>query len=180
VTRKITRAVARIRAGLEERLYLGNMNAMRDWGHAKDYVVMQWMMLQQDEPVDYVIATGEQFSVRQFVDAAAAELKMTIRWEGEGVDEIGVVATAEPIEGGVPTEQLIGRTIVSVDPRYFRPTEVETLLGDPSRARDELGWAPRIPFADLVAEMVRDDLGQARKDALLEREGFSVFHGREL
>jgi GDPmannose 4,6-dehydratase len=160
VTRKITRALARIKLCLQDCLYLGNLSALRDWGHARDYVEMQWLMLQQDRPEDYVIATGAQYSVRQFVDAAAAALGMQISWSGQGLDEIGT------------DEQ--GRVIVRVDPRYFRPTEVETLLGDPSRAREELGWTPRTSFADMVAEMVQEDLTAAKRDALIKRSGFKV------
>ncbi|MBI2772108.1 MAG: GDP-mannose 4,6-dehydratase [Burkholderiales bacterium] len=153
VTRKITRALARISLGVQERLYLGNMNALRDWGHAKDYVEAQWLMLQQDAPRDYVIATGEQHSVREFVSLAAAELGITVRWEGAGADEKGYDSA--------------GRCIVAVDPRYFRPTEVETLLGDASRARAELGWQPRVSFAQLVSEMAAADLQEARQEQLL-------------
>jgi GDPmannose 4,6-dehydratase len=161
VTRKITRALARIHVGLQDCLFLGNLDAKRDWGHAKDYVEMQWLMLQQDVPEDYVIATGRQYSVREFINFAAAELGMTIQWQGEGVEETGV----NPANG---------RTVVAVDPRYFRPTEVETLLGDPSRAREKLGWEPRIAFEDMVREMVRFDLEAAKKDELLKRAGFAV------
>jgi GDPmannose 4,6-dehydratase len=161
VTRKITRALARIKLGLQDRLYLGNLDARRDWGHAKDYVRMQWLMLQQEQPEDFVIATGEQHSVRELVDVAAAELGIRVRWEGEGVDERGYDAAT-------------GACIVSVDPRYFRPTEVETLLGDPSKAKAKLGWEPEIGFSDLVREMVREDLKEAERDALCRREGFST------
>ncbi len=167
VTRKITRALARIVLGLKECTYLGNLNARRDWGHARDYVEMQWLMLQQDEPEDFVIASGEQHSVRDFVNAAAEELKMELEWKGEGVDEVGIVSSAEQ-------EQLVGKTIVRVDPRYFRPTEVESLLGDPARARERLGWVPRTSFKELVAEMIRYDLEDARRDRLCRREGFQV------
>jgi GDPmannose 4,6-dehydratase len=164
VTRKITRALARIKLGLQDRLYLGNLDAKRDWGHARDYVEMQWLMLQQDEPEDYVIATGIQFSVRDFVTAAAAELGIKVSWEGESVDEKGY------------DQQ--GRCIVSVDPRYFRPTEVETLLGDASKARAKLGWTPKISFEELVQEMVREDLRGAERDELVKRHGFAInnFH----
>jgi GDPmannose 4,6-dehydratase len=157
VTRKITRALARIRLGLQDCLYLGNLDARRDWGHAKDYVEMQWLMLQQDEPEDFVIATGVQYSVRDFVDAAASELGMQIEWKGEGVEEIGV---------------LKGKTVVRVDPRYFRPTEVETLLGDPSKAKARLGWEPKTSFKELVVEMVREDLKSAERDELIKRHGY--------
>ncbi|NKI95066.1 GDP-mannose 4,6-dehydratase [Rhizobacter sp. SG703] len=158
VTRKITRALARIKLGLQERLYLGNLDAKRDWGHAKDYVEAQWLMLQQLEPEDFVIATGKQYSVREFVNLAAAELDIAIRWEGKGVDEKGFDSR--------------GNCIVSVDPRYFRPTEVETLLGDPSKARAKLGWSPKVSFADLVAEMAREDLRSAQRDELVTRHGY--------
>jgi GDPmannose 4,6-dehydratase len=158
VTRKITRALARIKLGLQECLYLGNLNALRDWGHARDYVEMQWLMLQQEEPEDFVIATGIQYSVRQFVDAAAGELDIAIRWEGEGVDEIGFDRR--------------GRVIVRVDPRYFRPTEVETLLGDPTKAHAKLGWKPSISFQELVREMVREDVSTAERDSLIRQHGY--------
>ncbi len=167
VTRKITRALARIKLGLQDRLYLGNLNAKRDWGHARDYVEMQWLMLQQDQPEDYIIATGEQYSVRDFVNAAAEELGMQIHWEGEGVDEKGY--WENPVSG-MSSEQ----PIVAVDPRYFRPTEVETLLGDPSKAKEKLGWTPRTTFKELVAEMVVEDLKEAERDRLCKREGFGV------
>jgi GDPmannose 4,6-dehydratase len=158
VTRKITRALARVKLGLQEHLYLGNLNALRDWGHAKDYVEMQWLMLQQDQPEDYVIATGVQYSVRDFVNIAAKELGISMRWEGEGMHEKG-------FDDG-------GKCIVSVDPRYFRPTEVETLLGDPSKAKAKLGWAPKITFSELVKEMVREDLKSAERDELVKRHGY--------
>lgn len=165
VTRKITRALARIKLGLQERLYLGNMDAKRDWGHARDYVEMQWLMLQQDQPEDFVIATGVQYSVREFVDIAAKELGMQVRWEGVGVDEKGYDAN--------------GKCIVAVDPRYFRPTEVETLLGDPSKAKEKLGWIPRTSFAELVQEMVREDLRIAERDELTKQHGFRAFNYHE-
>jgi len=161
VTRKITRALARIKLGLQERMFLGNLNARRDWGHARDFVEAQWLMLQQETPEDYVIATGEQHSVREFVAAAAAELDMTVRWEGEGVDERGYDES--------------GRCIVAVDPAYFRPTEVETLLGDASKARDKLGWRPRVKFHELVCEMVREDMRDAQRDSACRRDGFRVY-----
>jgi GDPmannose 4,6-dehydratase len=162
VTRKITRALARIHLGLQDCLYLGNLDARRDWGHAKDYVEMQWLMLQQDQPDDFVIATGVQYAVRDFVEAAARELGIAIRWEGRGVEEKGF-------------DERSGKMIVAVDPRYFRPTEVETLLGDPSKAKEKLGWEPKISFADLVAEMVRADLEDARRDDLCKSHGFKAF-----
>jgi GDPmannose 4,6-dehydratase len=165
VTRKITRALARIKLGLQDCLYLGNLDALRDWGHAKDYVEMQWLMLQQDKPEDFVIATGVQYSVRQFVDAAARELGIAITWAGTGVEETGTDAG--------------GRVIVRVDPRYFRPTEVETLLGDPTKAREKLGWTPRTSFAALVAEMVREDLKAAERDELVKKHGFAAYDYHE-
>jgi GDPmannose 4,6-dehydratase len=164
VTRKITRALARIKLGLQDCLYLGNLNARRDWGHAKDYVEMQWLMLQQEQPEDFVIATGVQYSVRDFVNVAARELGLEIEWSGEGEDEIGSSGS---------------RAIVRVDPRYYRPTEVETLLGDASKARDQLGWTPRISFAELVAEMVREDLKSAERDELVKHHGFSAYRYHE-
>jgi len=166
VTRKITRALARIHAGLETRLYLGNLDSRRDWGHARDYVRAQWLMLQQPEPDDFVIATGEQHSVREFVARAAAELGMTIEWRGSGADEQGVDTSS-------------GRTIVEVDPRYHRPTEVDTLLGDASKARTRLGWRAEISFDELVKEMVAADLALARRDAAVAREGFRTYRYRE-
>jgi GDPmannose 4,6-dehydratase len=159
VTRKITRALARIKIGLQNCLFLGNMDAKRDWGHARDYIEMQWLMLQQDRPEDFVIATGVQYSVRDFVNIAAEELGMTIRWHGKGVDEVGYLGD---------------KTIVRVDPRYFRPTEVETLLGDASKAKEKLGWAPKITFKDLVAEMVREDLNSAERFALIKKHGYKA------
>lgn len=160
VTRKITRALARIKLGLQEHLYLGNLSALRDWGHAKDYVEMQWLMLQQERPEDFVIATGMQYSVRDFVNEAARELGITMRWEGSGIDEKGYDSQ--------------GRCLVSVDPRYFRPTEVETLLGDASKARQKLGWSPKITFQELVREMVCEDLKSAERDELVKRHGYSA------
>ncbi len=166
VTRKITRAMARIKLGLQEKLFLGNMDAKRDWGHAKDYVEMQWLMLQQDSPEDFVIATGEQYSVREFVERVATELDMELRWEGEGVEERGI---------NVQT----GDVIVSVDARYFRPTEVTTLLGDASNAKTKLGWEPKITFDELVKEMVEADMHDAQRDALVEKQGFTTFNYHE-
>ena len=165
VTRKITRALARVKLGLQERLFLGNLDAKRDWGHARDFVEAQWLMLQQDTPEDLVIATGLQYSVRDFVEVAAAELGLTITWRGAGPDEVGVDRD--------------GRDIVRIDPRYFRPTEVETLLGDASRARAQLGWAPKIGFRDLVIEMVRQDLQSAERDRLVKRSGFAAYDYNE-
>ena len=163
VTRKITRALARIKLGLQEAVFLGNMSAKRDWGHAKDYVKMQWLMLQQDEPEDFVIATGIQHSVREFVEIAAAELGMQMEWQGEGLDEVGIDVNS-------------GKTIVRVDPRYFRPTEVETLLGDPSNAKEKLGWVPEISFEELVQEMVIEDLKIAERDKVIREKGFKAYN----
>lgn len=165
VTRKITRALARLKLGLQDCLYLGNLCALRDWGHAKDYVEMQWLMLQQEKPEDFVIATGVQYSVRDFVNTAAKELDITIHWEGEGVDEKGYNAE--------------GKCIVQVDPRYFRPTEVETLLGDPTKAKEKLGWTPKISFEELVAEMVREDYKSAERDELVKKHGFTAYDYHE-
>jgi len=165
VTRKITRALARIKLGLQECLYLGNLDAKRDWGHAKDYVEMQWLMLQQDKAEDFVIATGVQYSVRDFVNAAAEELGMKVRWEAAGVEEKGYDSN--------------GKCIVAVDPRYFRPTEVETLLGDPTKAKTKLGWIPKITFHELVAEMVREDLKAAERDELVKKHGYSTYNYHE-
>ncbi|WP_300493044.1 GDP-mannose 4,6-dehydratase [uncultured Methylophaga sp.] len=165
VTRKITRALARIKLGLQDCLYLGNLDALRDWGHAKDYVEMQWLMLQQEKPEDFVIATGVQYSVRDFVNTAAKELDITIRWEGKGVDEKGYDAE--------------GKCIVQVDPRYFRPTEVETLLGDPTKAKEKLGWTPKISFEELVAEMVLEDYKSAERDELVKKHGFTAYDYHE-
>ncbi len=165
VTRKITRALARIKLGLQDTLYLGNIDAKRDWGHARDYVEAQWLILQQEQPEDFVIATGVQYSVREFVDAAAAELGIKVEWRGVGVDEKGYDSE--------------GKLIVAVDPRYFRPTEVETLLGDPSKAKQKLGWSPKTTFHELVAEMVREDLKSAERDELVKKHGFSAYDYHE-
>ena len=175
VTRKITRAIARIALGLQDCLYLGNMSALRDWGHAKDYVEMQWMMLQQDQPEDFVIATGVQYSVRQFVEFAAAELGITVAFEGEGEQEIGRVAKIQ----GDKAKCKVGDVIVRVDPRYFRPTEVETLLGDPTKAKDKLGWTPKTTLRELVAEMVQADYTSARRDSLVKLAGFQAYDYNE-
>lgn len=166
VTRKITRAVARIKLGLQDKVYLGNLDSKRDWGHARDYVEMMWLMLQQETPEDYVIATGEQFSVRYFVEAACGEVGIKVRWEGSGIDEKGF---------DVET----GRHIVGVDPRYFRPTEVDTLLGDPSKAKEKLGWKPRITFEELVREMMASDLREAEKDQHCRVGGFRTYNYHE-
>jgi GDPmannose 4,6-dehydratase len=214
VTRKITRGLARIKVGLQDCLYLGNLDAKRDWGHARDFVEAQWLMLQQDKPEDFVIATGEQHSVREFVDAAANKLGITLRWKGKGVEEIGIVksfdasrltphdvqATDRTYGDRAMQEQLprrtsaasagsagvaasrapkVGDTIVRVDPRYFRPTEVDSLLGDARKARRKLGWKPKIKFRDLVSEMAQEDLKTAERDALVKRHGYSVFNYHE-
>jgi GDPmannose 4,6-dehydratase len=193
VTRKITRALCRIVLGLQDCLYLGNLDAKRDWGHAKDFVRMQWLMLQQPEPDDFVIATGKQHSVREFVEAVAAELGVKLRWEGKGIYEKGIVDTVISKESLVKSEEKdasrltnydlritendfpkIGSVIIAIDPRYFRPTEVETLLGDPTKAREKLGWEPRITFKQLVQEMVAHDLSLTAKDKLCNDHGFEV------
>ncbi|MEW5791526.1 MAG: GDP-mannose 4,6-dehydratase [Pseudomonadota bacterium] len=175
VTRKITRALARIKLGLQNCLYLGNLSAKRDWGHARDYVEMQWLMLQQAQPEDFVIATGEQHSVRAFVEAAAAELGIRLRWEGQGVEERGIIAgLSEPC-----AHLAVGDVIVAVDPRYFRPAEVETLLGDPSKAKEKLGWTPRVRFPELVREMVQEDLALAQRYDLVKRNGHLVYDFNE-
>lgn len=165
VTRKITRALARIKLGLQECLYLGNLDAKRDWGHARDYVVMQWLMLQQNEPEDFVIATGAQYTVREFVDTAARKLGIEITWIGDGIDERGIDRS--------------GKCIVAVDPKYFRPTEVETLLGDAGKAMKKLGWAPKISFDELVHEMVAEDLKYAERDELVKKSGFKAMNYHE-
>ena len=171
VTRKITRGLANISLGLEECLYMGNLDALRDWGHAKDYVRIQWMMLQQDHPEDFVIATGMQYSVRQFIQWSAQELGITLRFEGQGVDEVAVV---EKIQGNNTQHLLAGQTVVRIDPRYFRRTEVETLLGDPSKARIKLGWIPEITVQQMCQEMVSSDLVEAHRNALLKSHGYEV------
>ena len=166
VTRKITRALARIKLGLQDNLFLGNMDAKRDWGHAKDYVEMQWLMLQQDKPEDFTISTGVQYTVRDFVNAASKELGMELKWTGDGIDETGVDISTRKI-------------IVRIDSRYFRPTEVETLLGDSTKAREQLGWTPKISFEELVKEMVMHDLNEAKKDNLCNQKGFSTYNYQE-
>lgn len=165
VTRKITRALARIKLNLQDCLYLGNLDSLRDWGHAKDYVEMQWLMLQQDKPEDFVIATGVQYSVREFVNVAAKELGIQITWQGHGIEETGT--------------DKHGKVIVKVDPKYFRPTEVETLLGDPTKARVKLGWTPKTTFQELVTEMVREDLKSAERDELVKKHGFATYDYHE-
>ncbi len=171
VTRKITRGLAYIAQGLDKCLYLGNMNALRDWGHAKDYVRMQWLMLQQDKPEDYVIATGVQYSVRDFVSWSAQALGITLKFEGEGIEEQGIVTA---IDGENAPALRVGDVIVRVDPRYFRPTEVETLLGDPSKAKQKLGWIPEISVQDMCHEMVKEDLSIAKQHALLKQHGYKL------
>jgi GDPmannose 4,6-dehydratase len=166
VSRKITRALTRIHVGLQETLYLGNLDSKRDWGHARDYVRAQWLMLQQDSPEDFVIATGKQHSVRDFVAAAGARLGMRIEWRGAGVEEEGI-------------DKKTGRILVRVDPRYFRPTEVETLLGDPTKAKQKLGWSAEVTFEQLVAEMVAADLDVAKRDAMISKEGYKIYNHHE-
>ena len=175
VTRKITRAISRIALGLQDCLYLGNMSALRDWGHAKDYVEMQWLMLQQDKAEDFVIATGVQYSVRQFVEFAAKELGITLAFEGEAEAEVGTVVKVEPVNGQMLAKCKVGDVIVKVDPRYYRPTEVETLLGDPTKAREKLGWTPKISLQELVAEMVHSDYTSAKRDSLVKLAGFQAY-----
>jgi len=171
VTRKITRGLANISQGLEQCLFMGNLDALRDWGHAKDYVRMQWMMLQQDEAEDFVIATGVQYSVREFIRWSAAELGITLKFEGQGVEEIAII---EAIKGDKVPALKVGDVVVRVDPRYFRPAEVETLLGDPTKAKEKLGWVPEITVQEMCAEMVREDLTAARRHALLKQHGHDV------
>lgn len=174
VTRKITRGLANISQGLQDCLYMGNIDALRDWGHAKDYVRMQWMMLQQDEPEDFVIATGKQYSVRQFIEMSANELGINIKWEGEKIEETGSIDLSSPI---LKTQQMAlkaGDIIFRIDPRYFRPTEVETLLGDPGKAKEKLGWVPEISLQEVCKEMVSFDLDQAKKHSLIKKHGFPV------
>ena len=166
VSRKITRALTRIKVGLQDTLHLGNLDSRRDWGHARDYVRAQWLMLQQEAPEDFVIATGTQYSVRDFVVAAGSLVDMKIEWQGEGVEEVGI-------------DTATGRTLIHVDPRYFRPTEVETLLGDPTKAREKLGWTAEVTFAELVAEMIESDLDVAKRDALVAKEGYKVYSHHE-
>ncbi len=170
VTRKITRGLANISLGLEDCLYMGNIDALRDWGHAKDYVRMQWMMLQQDTAEDFVIATGKQYSVRQFIEWSAAELGMQIRWEGAGVNEVGYAVIASEARQSISPEV----AVIRIDPRYFRPTEVETLLGDPSKAKQKLGWVPEITVQQMCQEMVASDLQEAKRHALLKSNGYPV------
>ncbi len=166
VTRKITRALARIKSGLQDKLHIGNLNSLRDWGHARDYVEAMWLMLQQDQPDDFVIATGKQYSVREFIEFGAGALDIGIEWQGEGVDEVGI-------------DTATGNTIVAVDPRYFRPTEVETLLGDPAKARKVLGWEATTSVDEMVAEMVAADYAEAQRDALVRKAGYQTFDRHE-
>ncbi len=179
VTRKITRALARIALGLQDCLYLGNLSALRDWGHARDFVEMQWLMLQQEEPEDFVIATGVQHSVRQFAMFAAQELGITLEFNGSGSSEVGVVARIEAPQSGMAASCKVGDVILRVDPRYYRPTEVETLLGDPSKAKRKLGWTPTTDFRSLVSEMMKADYNSARRDSLLREAGFATFDFHE-
>jgi len=176
VTRKVTRGLANIAQGLEKCLYMGNIDALRDWGHAKDYVRMQWLMLQQDQPEDFVIATGVQFTVREFIIRSAKELGITLKFEGQAENEKAIVAA---IEGDKAPALKVGDVIVQIDPRYYRPTEVETLLGDPTKAKEKLGWVPEIKLDQMIEEMVANDLDQARQHALLKKHGFSVSVGKE-
>ena len=179
VTRKITRAIARIALGLQDCLYLGNLSALRDWGHARDYVEMQWLMLQQDQAEDFVIATGVQYSVRQFVEFAARELGISLVFSGEGDQEIATVEKVAPVNGEIKAQCKPGDVIVKVDPRYYRPTEVETLLGDPSKAKTKLGWVPKITLPELVKEMVEADYASARRDSLVKMVGFKAYDYNE-
>ena len=179
VTRKITRAIARIALGLQDCLYLGNLSALRDWGHARDYVEMQWLMLQQPKAEDFVIATGVQYSVRQFVEIAARELGITLAFSGEGEHEVATVAAVSAVNGEMKAQCKPGDVIVRVDPRYYRPTEVETLLGDPSKAKAKLGWTPKITLPELVKEMVEADYASARRDSLVKMVGFKAYDYNE-
>ena len=175
VTRKITRAISRIALGLQDCLYLGNMSALRDWGHARDYIEMQWLMLQQDHAEDFVIATGVQYSVRQFVEFSAKELGITLAFEGEGEKEIAKVTKVEAVNGEMLAKCKVGDVIVRVDPRYYRPTEVETLLGDPTKAKEKLGWTPKTSLQELVKEMVLSDYSSAKRDSLIKLAGFKAY-----
>ncbi|GMR06618.1 MAG: GDP-mannose 4,6-dehydratase [Gammaproteobacteria bacterium] len=180
VTRKITRALARITLGMQDCLYLGNLDAKRDWGHAKDYVEAQWLILQQDKPEDFAIASGIQHSVREFVDLSAKELGITLRWQGEGVEEVGIIEGLGNSKDELPRKcPAVGTVIVRVDPRYYRPCEVESLLGDTTKSRKQLGWEPRISFEEMVSEMVQSDLEESRRDALCQSSGFRTFDRHE-
>jgi GDPmannose 4,6-dehydratase len=176
VTRKITRGLSNIAMGLENCLFMGNMDSLRDWGHAKDFVRMQWLMMQQEQPEDFVIATGVQYSVRQFIEMSALELGISISWEGTGVEEKGIV---DGINGNNAPGLKVGQIIVAIDPRYFRPAEVETLLGDPSKAKEKLGWVPQITLQEMIKEMVACDYDEAKKHALLKEQGYHVSVSRE-
>jgi GDPmannose 4,6-dehydratase len=176
VTRKVTRGLANIAQGLEQCLYMGNIDALRDWGHAKDYVRMQWLMLQQDKPDDFVIATGVQFTVREFIIRSAKQLGITLKFEGKAEQECGLVIA---IEGNSAPALKVGDVIVQIDPRYYRPTEVETLLGDPNKAKEKLGWTPEITLDQMIIEMVSNDLDQAKQHALLKKHGYAVSVGKE-
>ena len=176
VTRKVTRGLANIAQGLEKCLYMGNIDALRDWGHAKDYVRMQWLMLQQDKPEDFVIATGLQFTVREFIIRSAKQLGITLKFEGTAENEKAIVVS---IEGDKAPALGAGDVIIQIDPRYYRPTEVETLLGDPGKAKEKLGWVPEITLDQMIAEMVENDLNQAKQNALLSKHGFNVATGKE-
>ncbi len=179
VTRKITRAIARIALGLQDCLYLGNLSALRDWGHARDYVEMQWLMLQQEQPEDFVIATGVQYSVRQFVEMAAAELGIKLSFTGHGEQEIGTVIDVTEVNAELKARCKRGDVVVRVDPRYYRPTEVDTLLGDPSKARNKLGWTPKTALPELVREMVQSDYSAARRDSMVKLAGFQAYDYNE-
>ena len=186
VTRKITRAMARISLGLQDKLYIGNLDAMRDWGHAKDYVEMQWMMLQQDKPEDFVIATGVQHSVRELVTLAAREVGIELEWQGNGIDEAGIAKKISKenidLNGTLLNQNATvkpGDTLVAVDPNYFRPTEVASLLGDPGKAKEKLGWVPKISFEEMIREMVAHDLEEAQKDELCKQSGFTIYERNE-
>ncbi|MBA4109871.1 MAG: GDP-mannose 4,6-dehydratase [Leptothrix sp. (in: Bacteria)] len=179
VTRKITRAISRIALGLQECLFLGNMSALRDWGHARDYVEMQWLMLQQDVAEDFVIATGVQYSVRQFVEFSAKELGITLAFEGDAEHEVGKVVAVEPVNGEMLAQCKVGDVVVRVDPRYYRPTEVETLLGDPTKAKTKLGWTPEITLQQLVSEMVLSDYTAAKRDSLVKQAGYQAYDYHE-
>jgi len=171
--------VARMALGLQECLYLGNLSARRDWGHARDYVEAQWLILQQDEPEDFVIATGKQYSVRQMVETAAGELGIRLRWQGQGQEEVGIIEAVETGRGTRDAALTPGQVVVRIDPRYFRPAEVETLLGNPAKAKAKLGWEPKVTFEEMVVEMVRSDLESARRDELVKGHGYQVFDYHE-
>lgn len=179
VTRKITRGLANITQGLDDCLYMGNIDALRDWGHAKDYVRMQWMMLQQENPEDFVIATGKQYSVRQFIEMSAAELGISIKWQGSGVDETGVIDESSPLLKTNQATLKSGHVIFRIDPRYFRPSEVESLLGEPTKAKEKLGWVPEITVQEMCKEMVAFDLEQAKRHSLLKEHGYNVSVSKE-